>query len=111
MSEEKQYPSLPQQGKNLASFTWDMLKYAMQNQEAFFVTDEVYDQRISICKKCDWYDEKQHRCKECGCWLDQKAKISLDSCPIGKWSEDKEGWVKDKFDGIMKDLDNSPESM
>ena len=61
MTEEKKYPSLPQQGKNLAKFTWDLLNYITQNEEkVLFVKDEVYKERVTICRSCDKYDELEN---------------------------------------------------
>ena len=49
MSDEKQYPSLGEQAKNLAKFSWDLLNYITVNQEkVLFVSDEVYKERIGI---------------------------------------------------------------
>jgi len=104
MSEEKQYPPLPQQGKNLAKFTWDILKSSLTNRDALLVSDEIYNQRLEICKSCEWYDETQNRCKECGCWLEQKARWSLDSCPQDKWVENGDAFINEHFDTLANQL-------
>jgi len=105
MTNEQKYPSLVEQGKNLSKFTWDFLNYITNNQEkVLFVSDEVYAERISICKGCDKYEELENRCKECGCYIPAKAKIILDSCPLQKWSVDNSSWEQ-KFEEISKDLD------
>jgi hypothetical protein len=110
MSEEKKYPSLAQQGKNLAGFTWELLNYITKNEEkVLFVSDEVYKERVSICRTCDKYDELENRCMECGCYIPGKAKIIIDSCPLEKWNADLNSW-EEKFSNIQKDmeLDNTP---
>lgn len=107
MSEEKQYPSIPQQGKNLAKFAWDVMKESIFNGTALHVSDEIYNERLDICKKCDWYDPEQNRCKECGCFLGEKARWSLDSCPVGKWSSNSDTFVNEKFDKIVQELSNT----
>lgn len=104
MENEKQYPSFPQQGENLAKFTFQIIKKAL-NQEALFVSPEVKAERLAICKECDWYDPTQNRCKHCGCFLDQKASFALDSCPIQKWDESDIDWTKNKFKEIMDQLE------
>lgn len=104
MENEKQYPSFAQQGDNLAKFTFQIIKKAI-NQEALFVSPEVKEERLSICRECDWYDPNQNRCKHCGCFLDQKASFSLDSCPIHKWDESDIDWTKNKFQEIMAQLE------
>lgn len=112
MSEEKNYPSLIQQGKNLANFSWDLLNYIIKNEEkTLFVSDEIYQERYLICKSCDKYDEMENRCTDCGCYVPAKARAILDSCPLGKWSADEKGW-EEKFSSIQTDLGltNPPES-
>ena len=76
------YPSLAQQAKNLVNFASNVVT----NQGPMFVSDDVKEQRLTICKSCEYYDESQIRCKSCGCFLLQKASFSLDSCPLKKWS-------------------------
>lgn len=111
MSDEKQYPSLGQQAKNLANFSWELIQYIQENRDGvLFVSDEVYKERLSICKSCNEYDEFENRCKECGCYVPGKAKIILDSCPLAKWSEDKDSW-NEKFNKIAEDLDKNSESL
>lgn len=104
MSDDKQYPSLFQQGKNLAGFSWELLKYLSENRDrVLFVSDEVYKERISICRSCDKYDELENRCIECGCYIPGKAKIILDSCPLKKWDADSNSW-EERFSDIQKEL-------
>jgi len=112
MSKEKNYPSLPQQGKNLAGFAWEMINYIVKNeQKVLFVSDKVYEERVSICKSCEKYDELENRCRECGCYVPAKAKIILDSCPLKKWEADSSDW-EERFSDIQKDLsiDNDQKS-
>ena len=46
---ENEYPSLPEQGKNLAKFTFEILKRAVANGGAsLFVSEEVQRERLSI---------------------------------------------------------------
>ncbi len=110
MSEDKNYPSLIEQTKNLANFSWELVQYITQNRYAIlFVSDEIYKQRIETCKGCDKYDELENRCRECGCYVPAKAKIILDSCPLSKWDADKETWDS-KFQKIAEDIDKKQQS-
>ena len=104
MSEELESPNLVEKGKNLAKFSWDLIKYLGNNQETLFASDEIYAERINICKSCDKYIELENQCAECGCYIPMKAKIVLDSCPLEKWTANSDGW-DDKFNAIMKDMD------
>ena len=104
MSEELESPNLVEKGKNLAKFSWDLIKYLGNNQETLFASDEIYAERINICKSCDKYIELENQCAECGCYIPMKAKIVLDSCPLEKWTANSDGW-DEKFNDIMKDMD------
>jgi hypothetical protein len=79
------YPSLPEQGKNLAQFTFEVVKQAFTSNSVF-VSSEIKQQRLDTCKQCEYYDSRQIRCKHCGCFLEYKTNFALDSCPIDKWS-------------------------
>jgi len=104
MTEKKDYPSLVQQGKNLAEFSFDLIKRALETG-ALHVSDEVKNQRLEICRQCEKYDPEQIRCIECGCFLEHKASFSLDSCPLEKWVESKEDWVNGNFDNLVEKME------
>ena len=36
--------------------------------------------------------KKKDICAECGCFIPAKLRVVLESCPLDKWSQDKEGW-------------------
>lgn len=110
MSEEKSYPSLFEQGKNLAKFSWKLLKHinekiSIDGIESLLVTTEIYNQRIEICKSCPKFDEKKIKCTECGCYLPVKAKVLFDDCPLDKWGMDDKEW-EDIFENIVGDIEN-----
>jgi len=67
----------------------------------FFVSDEVYNDRISICKSCDYYFRPTGSCKVCLCFMSIKARISLMECPQKYWLKTKE---LDQPDGIPEEL-------
>jgi hypothetical protein len=93
MSEEKNDLSPIERGKNLAKFSWDLINYMRRNQTTvLFVSDEIYKERMNICKGCEKYNEFENMCKECGCYVPAKAKIIMDSCPLDKWKEDPTNW-------------------
>ena len=103
------YPSLPEQGKNLAKFAFEVVKNAMQS-EALFVSDEVKEQRLAICRTCSYYDPEQVRCKHCGCMLESKTKFALDSCPIDSWKESDTDWINGKYDDVLESLQPQDET-
>ena len=105
MSEEKSFPSLIQQGKNLSSFTWKLFEHVFRGQaNNLEVSDKIFEDRMSICRSCEYFDKKQTRCKECGCYLAPKVKFSLESCPIGSWSSNNEEWVNGGFQKVVEGM-------
>jgi len=109
MSDEKQYPSLAKQVKNLAGFSFELIKNAIQTG-ALQVSEEIKNQRLEICRKCEKYDAQQIRCIECGCFLEFKASFSLDSCPLEKWVESDKDWMKEKFDTLIENMEKNKSS-
>jgi len=109
MSEKENYPSLVEQGKNLAKFSYRLIKHiqkvtSSEEKESLLVSDEIYNQRIEVCKTCSKYDEEQHRCKECGCLLAGKARFIFEECPLQKWQMTEKEW-EETFDKIIEDID------
>lgn len=46
---------------------------------------DEYIHRLTVCKDCEYFDNKKWSCKKCGCYLDKKAKMNTENCPNGKW--------------------------
>ena len=51
----------------------------------FFVPDEIYEERIAICKECAYYFKPTGNCKRCLCFMKVKARIAPMSCPQSYW--------------------------
>ena len=49
------------------------------------VTEQVFQERIGICERCEWYRQSDRRCARCGCFLKFKARLEAWHCPIDKW--------------------------
>ena len=80
----QELPSLGEQGKNLS----DTLAKTMQafvNGDQLFVDDFERKRRYDICQPCEYFIKKSKRCAKCGCYLKQKVKMKISSCPIKKW--------------------------
>jgi len=103
MTEEKNYPSLWKQGKNLAEFSFELIKNAIHTG-ALQVSDEIQSERLEICRNCEKYDADQIRCTECGCFLRNKVSFSIDSCPLGKWEASNKDWMEMGFDAVIEDM-------
>ena len=56
-----------------------------------FVSDNIRQNRLSICEKCDSLDVKRRSCRECGCFIDEKTRVEslpfvgLVNCDLKKW--------------------------
>lgn len=92
MEDDQSYPSIGEQAKNLAKFTFEVVGTALNRTEdddlkALLASPEIREKRLEICRACEYYDEKQVRCRKCGCFLTHKVKFTIDSCPLDKWRE------------------------
>lgn len=109
--EQKKYPSIGEQVKNLAGFSFKLIKYLQEKGEdeenkTLVVSDKVYNERLQICKSCEKFDEEQNRCFECGCYLPVKAKFILDDCPLNKWTFEEKDW-EEAFENILADMEET----
>lgn len=48
------------------------------------VSDEIYEERMSICKSCEHFTEQQ-TCKLCTCRMQTKCQWASSECPLKKW--------------------------
>ena len=53
----------------------------------FFTSDEVYKDRLAICKECVYYYKPTGQCKRCLCFMKIKARIAPMSCPEKYWNK------------------------
>ena len=51
----------------------------------YFTTDEVYNQRMSICRNCVFYFKLTGQCKRCLCFMKIKSRIAPMECPEKYW--------------------------
>jgi hypothetical protein len=110
MKEEEQfYPSVPEQAKNLAKFSFDVIRTALNSDQSLLVSSEVREERMRICAGCEYYDEKQNRCRHCGCHLEAKVRFAIDSCPLKKWSTSDENWISKEYSDVLERLQNIEE--
>lgn len=56
------------------------------------VNEELYEQRIKICKKCPQIKENTpigDLCGVCGCRLKAKLTLPYEQCPENRWLNEK----------------------
>ena len=51
----------------------------------FFVPNDIYEDRIAICKGCIYYKKLLGNCSVCKCFMKVKARIAPMSCPQKYW--------------------------
>jgi len=53
----------------------------------FFVPNEVYEDRMAICKECIYYKKLLGNCSVCKCFMKVKARIAPMECPQKYWAK------------------------
>ena len=51
---------------------------------AFLELGANYTKKLNICKSCERYNAATSICKECGCLMVFKARLSGNTCPLKK---------------------------
>jgi len=67
----------------------------------FFVPDNIYEDRIAICKGCVFYFKPTGTCKDCGCFMKIKARLAPMACSQKKWDKTTE---KETPDDLPKEI-------
>ena len=80
----KDYPSVTKQISNLTETAFSILKTYV-TEGSIRTTKEIENCRWQICKTCKLYDPEQHRCRECGCYIQNKLECSGSHCPLNFW--------------------------
>ena len=71
----------------------------------FFVSTEIYDYRLDLCRSCEHYFRPTGTCLKCGCFMRIKASIGSLGCPVEKWSKTSEKRVKNDIpEHILKEV-------
>jgi hypothetical protein len=53
----------------------------------FFVPNNVYEDRLAICKSCVYYFKPTGTCKRCLCFMKLKCRLAPVECPQGFWQK------------------------
>ncbi len=53
----------------------------------FFVPNEIYEDRIAICRSCVYYFKPTGNCKICTCFMKVNARIATQHCPQKYWDK------------------------
>ena len=69
----------------------------------FFVPDNIYEDRMAICKACVYYSKTLGQCKRCLCFMRVKARIAPMECPQKYWAKTTEVITPDDLPQEMID--------
>ena len=82
------YPSLARMAGNALAAA-GRVAVAFAGGEAVRVPESVYEARMAVCGPCEHFDPGPRRCRQagCGCFLDLKARLATEACPLDppKW--------------------------
>ena len=53
----------------------------------FFVSDEIYEERLAICRECVYFFKPTGNCKRCLCFMKLKARLAPAFCPQKYWDK------------------------
>ena len=57
--------------------------YIERIEEDIKTPDELYEERLAVCKECDYLQEGM--CRACGCFVELRAAITSNHCSYEKW--------------------------
>ena len=77
-------PSFTDMAKGLLGSAKDIVDGAIHG-EGVLVTEDVYINRMNICKGCEFFRQNDSRCSKCGCFMEAKTRFVKTTCPIEKW--------------------------
>lgn len=99
--------------EELSQFTFDFMNefFILESKgNALQVPSTVQEERLSICKTCEFYDAEKNMCKDCGCYLPHKTKDPYANCPKDHWFANSERWNAFDFDDILSSLQSKNET-
>lgn len=50
-----------------------------------YTDEETARKRMDICEVCPRLLKATYQCKECGCFMKMKTKLTEAVCPLSKW--------------------------
>lgn len=59
---------------------WDML-----NPKEPRSSEDVVQDRLTICATCEFFKPRTQQCSKCGCFMKMKTQLERAYCPLHKW--------------------------
>lgn len=70
--------------KNAVKSACRVVKATVQGKR-LLLDEETIQQRLKICKDCPKLDPTSRQCGACTCFVDLKAQLATEKCPLHKW--------------------------
>lgn len=61
----------------------NMYDYIAHLDENIKASIEVYEERLAVCKNCDYLEDGM--CRACGCFVELRAAVKKNVCSYNKW--------------------------
>lgn len=61
----------------------DLRSYIDNMDSELKAEQAVYEDRLALCKQCDYLNEGL--CRACGCFVELRAVVERNRCPYEKW--------------------------
>lgn len=61
----------------------NMFEYIRNLPEEIKASQELYENRMELCKECDML--LSGMCRKCGCFVEMRAAVAKNYCPGKKW--------------------------
>lgn len=61
----------------------NLYDYIARLEPEIKAVERVYEERLALCKDCDYLNEGM--CGACGCFVELRAVIAKNVCPYQKW--------------------------
>ena len=61
----------------------NMFEYIRNISDDIKSSQELYEERMEICKECDML--LSGMCRKCGCFVEMRAAVEKNYCPGKKW--------------------------
>lgn len=61
----------------------NLYDYIQRLDEEIKADQALYEERLSVCKACDYLEAGM--CRACGCFVELRAVIGNNVCSYGKW--------------------------
>lgn len=61
----------------------NLQEYIANIETELKVTEDLYEERLAVCKDCELLLEGM--CRSCGCYVELRAAMKKNACPRHKW--------------------------